>query len=236
MAAGMYMAKEQVWNLPQNRVLYNDNIKIGSEKATFAMMTPEYSGSPPPTNDLIIDNGDPGTTSTGSWGPSSGPNPYGSGSLTNMSEGGSYSWQGNVSGTKDVNLWWTTYSSRCTNVPVEIYDGNTLLDTVSVNHQTNGGQWNKLGTYTFSGTGRVKLPLTSNACSTSADAVRFSPSDTTTPLGDLNNDGKVDIFDYTIFISDFGKTGSGLVSDLNKDGKVDIFDYTIFSQNFGRTN
>jgi hypothetical protein len=102
--AGMYMAKEQVWNLPQNRVIYNDNIKIGSEKATFAMMTPEYSGS--------------------------------SSSL----------------------------------------------------------------------------------------------------LGDLNNDGKVDIFDYTIFISEFGKTGSNLASDLNKDGKVDIFDYTIFSQNFGKTN
>jgi hypothetical protein len=101
--AGMYMAKDRVWNLPQNRVIYNDNIKIGSEKATFAMMTPEYSGS-----------------------------------------------------------------------------------SLSI-------------------------------------------------LGDLNNDGKVDIFDYTIFIGDFGKTGTSLISDLNKDGKVDIFDYTIFSQNFGKT-
>jgi hypothetical protein len=60
-------------------------------------------------------------------------------------------------------------------------------------------------------------------------------SGTTTVSGDLNGDGKVDIFDYTIFIQDFGKTGSNLVSDLNKDGKVDIFDYTIFSQNFGKT-
>jgi parallel beta-helix repeat protein len=59
---------------------------------------------------------------------------------------------------------------------------------------------------------------------------------TVTISGDLNGDGKVDIFDYTIFIQDFGKTGNNLVSDLNKDGKVDIFDYTIFSQNFGRTS
>jgi hypothetical protein len=58
---------------------------------------------------------------------------------------------------------------------------------------------------------------------------------TVTISGDLNGDGKVDIFDYTIFISEFGKTGSNLASDLNKDGKVDIFDYTIFSQNFGKT-
>jgi hypothetical protein len=61
-------------------------------------------------------------------------------------------------------------------------------------------------------------------------------SGTVTVSGDLNGDGKVDIFDYTIFISEFGKTGSNLVSDLNKDGKVDIFDYTIFVGNFGKTN
>jgi hypothetical protein len=46
--AGMYMAKEQVWGLSANRVVYLDNIKIGSEKATFAMMTPEYSGGTTP--------------------------------------------------------------------------------------------------------------------------------------------------------------------------------------------
>jgi hypothetical protein len=55
-------------------------------------------------------------------------------------------------------------------------------------------------------------------------------------LSDLNGDRKVDIFDYSIFISNFGKTGSNLASDLNKDGKVDIFDYSIFAGNFGSTN
>jgi len=53
---------------------------------------------------------------------------------------------------------------------------------------------------------------------------------------DLNNDGKVNIFDYNILISDFGKTGvAGFVkSDINKDGKVDIFDYNILVGNFGK--
>ena len=61
----------------------------------------------------------------------------------------------------------------------------------------------------------------------------------TTPANtsaDLNNDGKVDIFDYNILMSNFGKTGvAGFVkSDINKDGKVDIFDYNILISNFGK--
>jgi hypothetical protein len=41
--AGMYMAKGQVWDLSRNRMMYNDNIKVGSQKATFAMMSPDGS-------------------------------------------------------------------------------------------------------------------------------------------------------------------------------------------------
>jgi hypothetical protein len=52
-------------------------------------------------------------------------------------------------------------------------------------------------------------------------------------LGDLNKDGKVNIFDYSIFTGEFGKTGSS-VADMNFDGKVNIFDYTIFTGNFGK--
>jgi len=55
-------------------------------------------------------------------------------------------------------------------------------------------------------------------------------------FSDLNNDGKVDIFDYNILVSDFGKTGvAGFVkSDINRDGKVDIFDYNILLRDFGK--
>ncbi len=56
------------------------------------------------------------------------------------------------------------------------------------------------------------------------------------PLSDLNSDGKVDIFDYNILISNFGKTGSPgwIPADINKDGKVDIFDYSVLVEGFGR--
>jgi hypothetical protein len=39
--AGMYLEKGQVWNLPANRVIYNDNIKIGDERSNLAEMAPE---------------------------------------------------------------------------------------------------------------------------------------------------------------------------------------------------
>lgn len=54
-------------------------------------------------------------------------------------------------------------------------------------------------------------------------------------LGDINGDGKVDIFDYNQILTDFNKTGTNLISDLNASGKVDIFDYNILLSNFGKT-
>ena len=38
---GMYGAKEQFWDLPANRVIYNSNLRIHDEDTTFAEMTPE---------------------------------------------------------------------------------------------------------------------------------------------------------------------------------------------------
>ncbi len=133
-------------------------------------------------SEVIVDNGDAGTSFTGSWSPSSGPDYYGSQSLYNWNVG-TYSFQASVSETADVYLWWTETSSRCENVTVEIYDGTTLIDdTVRINQQENGGQWNLIGTYTFSGTAKVVIVSGSDTCSTCADAVRFLK--TTTPVLD----------------------------------------------------
>ena len=51
----------------------------------------------------------------------------------------------------------------------------TLLSTVSVNQQVNGGQWNSPpeGTFTFTGTARVVIIATGGGTTTSADAVRL---------------------------------------------------------------
>src|SRR5438105_356713 len=56
-----------------------------------------------------------------------------------------------------------------------------------------------------------------------------------TLLGDINNDGVVDIRDYGIWRQNFGQTNCGNPADLNGDCIVDIRDYGIWRQNFGQT-
>ncbi|MBI3576605.1 sulfatase-like hydrolase/transferase [Candidatus Gottesmanbacteria bacterium] len=57
-----------------------------------------------------------------------------------------------------------------------------------------------------------------------------------TPSGDIDKNGKVDIFDYNLLVANFGKTGvAGFTpADIDNNGKVDIFDYNILVGNFGK--
>ncbi len=126
-----------------------------------------------PMTETIIDNGESGTSFTGTWYSFVGLNSYGANSLY-ANPGATYTFEAAINGVHEVSLWWTVWRSRCTNVPIEIYDGNTLLDTVNVNHLENGGQWNVLGSYSFSGTARVvTISQGGGGCTTSADAVKF---------------------------------------------------------------
>jgi beta-glucanase (GH16 family) len=49
---------------------------------------------------------------------------------------------------------------------------------------------------------------------------------------DVNNDGKVDVFDLSKVLNDWGKPG---VSDVNGNGQVDIFDLSLVLSNWGKT-
>ncbi len=92
-------------------------------------------------SEVIVDNDGLGTSYTGgAWGYSSGLMPYGGTSRTEMEQGATYAFEASINGYHLVSLWWTYWPSRCTNVPVDIYDGTTLLDTVVVNHRENDGR------------------------------------------------------------------------------------------------
>ncbi|QDU57354.1 Ricin-type beta-trefoil lectin domain protein [Aeoliella mucimassa] len=58
-----------------------------------------------------------------------------------------------------------------------------------------------------------------------------------TNSGDFNNDGIVNLADYTLWRDHLGLTGQALYSpgDANGDGAVDAADYSIWKANFGRT-
>lgn len=53
-------------------------------------------------------------------------------------------------------------------------------------------------------------------------------------LADFNSDGVVNIFDYNIFLQNFGNSECGGVCDVNGDCLVNIFDYNLFLQDFGK--
>jgi PKD repeat protein len=123
---------------------------------------------------IIIDNGKSGTSYTGTWGVSDGPNPYGTNSLW-ARDGATYTWRmsSQPAGVYEVSMWWTQYSSRGNAIPVAIDHASGTAQT-TVNQQINGGKWNVLGQYYFNGSGSVTLTANrSYPTSHCADAVRF---------------------------------------------------------------
>src|SRR4051812_7426006 len=56
-----------------------------------------------------------------------------------------------------------------------------------------------------------------------------------TLLGDINNDGIVDVRDYGVWRQAFGATDCVTTADLDSNCIVDIRDYGIWRQNFGQT-
>jgi len=126
--------------------------------------------------EVIVDNLDADTSSVGVWATSGAAGFWATNSVWANDAGDSFTFTANlVPGTTYVVYgWWTVYPSRNTAAPYEIRNGATLLDTVTVNQQLNGSQWNLLGTYTFTDTASVTV-LASPGSSTNADAVRFVP-------------------------------------------------------------
>jgi hypothetical protein len=80
--------------------------------ANFATDTSSSTG-------IIIDNGDEGTSFTGTWKVSGCPNPYGQNSLYSWNSNVRYTYQVPVDGTYTVLLWWTAHNYwRRNSVPV----------------------------------------------------------------------------------------------------------------------
>jgi PKD repeat protein/lysophospholipase L1-like esterase len=161
-----------------------DNDGASSPAATANLVVfGEYS-----TSDYIIDNGDPGTSYTGSWSVSGGPNPWDPNDPNAVSlwsrDGTTYTWRFTPldSGTYEVFMWWTEWSSRSTTIPVSVQHGGGT-ESLVINQRTNGGQWNSLGTFTFAGGVSYSVTITSQPgpSSTCADAVRFTLAGSVNP-------------------------------------------------------
>ncbi|MEZ5525280.1 MAG: hypothetical protein R3E62_10035 [Pseudomonadales bacterium] len=99
--------------------------------------------------DIIVDNQDANTSSTGAWHVSTAPNAWSGQSVYNDS-GHTFTWTPSVTnaGTYKVYAWWTYHQNRSNQVPYTIYHASGS-DTVEVNQldQSQAGQWVLLGTY-----------------------------------------------------------------------------------------
>jgi hypothetical protein len=128
-----------------------------------------YKGN---VEETVIDNGDNGTSSTGDWHLSRGLSYYESQSVYSEHAGDTYTFEISVTGTYEVAFWWTYHHTRCSTVPVEIYDADQLLDTIYLDQLEDGAKWNSLGKYDFTHTARVVV-VSEGRCSTNADAVKL---------------------------------------------------------------
>lgn len=54
--------------------------------------------------------------------------------------------------------------------------------------------------------------------------------------GDLNNDGRVDLLDFNILLSNYGQTNCGNIADINGDCVVNGADASILIANYGMSN
>ncbi len=135
--------------------------------------------------EVIVDNGDPDTSSTGLWRISNDGNSYGGDLKYNDGNHSSqlkftYTYKAMITGNYGVSMWWThnaKLNNLCKDTEVEIYDGATWRYTIRVDQGVNADQWNQLGrnTYEFSsGTARVVIQSQAG-CQVIADAVKFVP-------------------------------------------------------------
>ena len=144
---------------------------------------------PTNSNEIIIDNTDPGTSYTGSWYVSGSANPYGENSIWSR-DGTTFTWTftPTVSGYYDLSMWWTTWSSRATSIPVDIQH-NAGSARVYINQQENASQWNTLGNFFYIAgqTYNVTITTQPSPLSTCADAIKFTPTSTSPPPTIIDN-------------------------------------------------
>jgi PKD repeat protein len=179
-----------------------DTNNATSEAATASLMVAGTAAQ-----DIIIDNTDSRTSRTGTWTASSASGYYGTDSVWSR-DGATFTWNFTPtnSGYYEVSLWWTTTSTRSPTVPVTIrYAGGTQV--VTVNQLQNGGKWNSLGSYLFTGGTTYSVTVTSQPAPTStcADAVKIAAGSVSAPVADFIADPVTGAAPLSVTFTDLSK-------------------------------
>jgi len=134
---------------------------------------------------IVVDNQDAGFSGAGTWQESGVADEWeDSSSYCWTTSGGTATWTPVLpgAGTYDVYAWWANHnevSNRDSDAEYTVtYAGGASQDTIAVDQDDNGGQWNLLGTYAFDASGTENVTLLSDNSDpegrpTSADAIRW---------------------------------------------------------------
>ncbi|HNT36674.1 MAG TPA: hypothetical protein PKH07_16930, partial [bacterium] len=163
--------------------------------------TPDAQATNTPTNtpggDVVVDNSDGGfSILSGSWSlGTSSTDKYGVDYRYNTCGTGAdvVQWSAPlVTGTYSVYAWWPQGTNRAADAPYTIYYAGGS-QTIDVNQQVNGGNWNLLGTYSFTA-GDWNVRLSDDGIDTAkvvmADAIKWvrqSDPVTNTPTNTPSN-------------------------------------------------
>jgi hypothetical protein len=131
------------------------------------------------SNDIVIDNGQPGATFTGTWTTAPAAGAFGADSLVSAGAGvETYRWTPSIPAPRKyaVYIWWTSDATRSDTVTYTVKHAGGL-DSFTGNQQVGGGQWQLLGTFSFpaGSVGYVEVSDAAGGGTVSADAVRFVP-------------------------------------------------------------
>jgi chitodextrinase len=117
---------------------------------------------------------------------------------------------------QNVQLSWTAASDNVAVTGYVVYRGGTQVATVTGLTYTDSNL--ALGSYSYT------VAAYDAAGNTSPQST--AASITVYKAGDINHDGKVNVYDLSTLLSNWGKTGTN-TSDLNGDGVVNIIDLSI---------
>lgn len=137
---------------------------------------------PPPGQEVIIDNGDAGTSLTGSWTSTNSNKAYNGNYGLSNNNGNTYRWTPTNLNNSDYEAYarWPGVKKHNTSAQYTIsHNGQT--DSSNQDQSKNGNQWVLLGTYTFSGSGNEYIELSDLGDKTAADAIRLVEITTALP-------------------------------------------------------
>ena len=234
-----------------NKIYYNPHStykpwpEMGDADTRYPWSNPVHNSSGDPHIDLsaeyysflstgdvvIVDNHDAGfSKSSSGWSSYYSGDFYGSDYYyTNSSSVGAgwAKWKPvfSMAGNYEVFVWWRDTSSRYNSVSYKVYHNGGTDTACCYDQRSNGGQWNLIGSYDFSGDNSEYVQLDATVAGASkycADAVKFLRSGSTVSvsiknahyyvLNDTNNNGSYDSGEDIYLVT---------WEDSNSDGKLD---------------